>query len=229
MKRITTLSVMLVFISLVFANESFSQRGYWGRGRCGRGRGMGYNRMYKFQSINTPNVNRPYVQGLGRGYGRGGRGLGIGYGRMYNFQKLNTANTNSSVVPPVPIGYGRGLGLGLPYGRIYNPQTEETLKGKIISIDRIASNQRMYCGIHLMLKTDEETIQVHLGPEWYIEETLTNQDITIEIDDKIEIVGSRISYEGKPAIIAAELKKGNKILTLRDEIGVPFWSGRGLR
>ena len=226
MKRITMLSAMLVFISLVFANEAFSQRGYWGRGRGGRGRGMGYNRMYKFQSLNTPNVQRPYGQRLGRGYGRGGRGLGMGYGRMYNFQNLDTANTNISFVSP---GYGQGLGQGLPYGRIYNPQTEESIKGTVISIDRIASNQRMYCGIHLLVKTDEETIPVHLGPEWYIEEALANQDITIEIDDKIEIIGSRIIYGEKQAIVAAELKKRSKKLTLRDEIGVPFWSGWGGR
>ena len=229
MKRITMLSAMLIFISLVFANEAFSQRGYWGRGRGGRGRGMGYNRMSRFQSYNTPNIQRPYLQRLGRGYGRGGRGLGMGYGRMYNFQNFNAADTSAAFVPPGSVGYGRYWGQGSPYGRIYNPQTEETIKGTVISIDRIASNQRMYCGIHLVLKTDEEAIPVHLGPEWYIEEALANQYIIIEIDDKIEIVGSRISYGEKPAIVAAEIKKGNKTLTLRDEIGVPFWSGWGGR
>ena len=80
-----------------------------------------------------------------------------------------------------------------------------------------------------MVKTDNETIPVHLGPEWYIEEALASQDIKIEVKDKIEIIGSRISYGEKPAIVAAEIKKGNKTLTLRDEIGVPFWSGWGRR
>ena len=190
---------------------------------------MGYNRMYKFQNYNTPNAQRPYIQRLGRGYGRSVRWLDIGYGRMYKFQNFSTADTNAAFIPPGPVGYGRFLGQGLPYDRNYNPQTEETLKGKIISIDRIASNQTMYCGIHLVVKTDEETIPVHLGPEWYIEEALANKDIIIEIDDKIEIVGSRMSYGKKPAIIAAEIKKRNKTLTLRDEIGVPFWSGWGWR
>jgi len=214
---------------LFFVNDSFSQRGYRGRGRGRAGRGMGYNRMYKSQRFNAPNFNRPYLQGLGRGYGRGGRGMGAGYGRMYNYQDMNTANTNAAFMPASPIGYGRGAGQGLPYGRIYNPQTEETIKGKIISVDRISPNQRMYCGIHLLVKTKNETIPVHLGPEWYFEECLINQDVEIAVDDKIEIIGSRISYNEKPAIVAAEVKKGDKTIVLRDEIGVPFWSLGGRR
>jgi hypothetical protein len=33
---------------------------------------------------------------------------------------------------------------------------------------------------------------------------------------------------GKPAIIAAQVKKGNEILKLRDENGIPVWR-RGAR
>ena len=229
MKRIITLSVMFIFVSLIFTNELFSQRGYWGRCQGRAGRGMGYSRMYKSQRFNAPNFNRPYVQGVGRVYGRGGRGMGAGYGRMYNYQNMNPANTNAAFVPARPFGYGRGAGQVLPYGRIYNTQSEESIKGTIISVDRITSNQRMYCGIHLLLKTDSETIPVHLGPEWYFDECLINQDVEIAVNDKIEIIGSRISYDGKPAIVAAEVKKGDKILALRDEIGVPFWSLGGRR
>jgi len=56
---------------------------------------------------------------------------------------------------------------------------------------------------------------------WHVE----NQDIKIEAGDRIEVKGSRITYAGKPAIIAAEVKKGDEILTLRDENGFPVWAG----
>ncbi len=42
---------------------------------------------------------------------------------------------------------------------------------------------------------------------------------------EIEVKGSRITFAGKPAIIAAEIKKGEQILTLRDKNGFPAWSG----
>ena len=77
-----------------------------------------------------------------------------------------------------------------------------------------------------MVKTDKEEISVHLGPGWYIE----NQEIRIEPKDKISVKGSRITINGNPAIVAAEVMKGDQILKLRDESGFPVWSGwRGRR
>jgi hypothetical protein len=76
-------------------------------------------------------------------------------------------------------------------------------------------------GIHLLLKTDKETISVHLGPSWFIE----SQDVKILKGDRIDVRGSRITFDQKPAIIAAEVTKGNEILKLRDDSGFPVWSG----
>lgn len=104
---------------------------------------------------------------------------------------------------------------------MYNPKTVETISGEVVSVDKITPMSGMSYGIHLTLKTEKETISVHLGPGWFIE----RQDIKIEPKDKVEITGSRITYQGKPAIIAAEVKKGDEILKLRDENGVPIWAG----
>ena len=43
----------------------------------------------------------------------------------------------------------------------------------------------------------------------------------------MEIKGVRTTYWGKPVIIAAEVKKGDNVLVLRDANGVPVWSGWG--
>jgi hypothetical protein len=43
--------------------------------------------------------------------------------------------------------------------------------------------------------------------------------------DKVEITGSRITFQRDAAIIAAEVKKGDEILQLRDGNGFPVWSG----
>lgn len=114
-----------------------------------------------------------------------------------------------------------GWGLGSQYGRIYNPKTVETNSSEVVSVDQITPMKGMGNGIHLTVKTDKETLSVHLGPSWYIE----NQDIKIEPKDKVQITGSRVEFEGKPAIIAAEVKKGDDVLRLRNENGVPVWAG----
>src|SRR3989337_2208911 len=79
----------------------------------------------------------------------------------------------------------------------------------------------MSSGIHLQLKTETGTLPVHLGPAWYIERL----DMKIVKGDKLEIKGSRVTFEGKPAIIAAEVAKGDGVLVLRDASGIPAWAG----
>ncbi len=114
-----------------------------------------------------------------------------------------------------------GWGMGTAYGRMYNPKTVETISGEVVSIDKITPMRGMSYGVHLTVKTARETVSVHLGPDWFIE----NQDVKLEPKDKVEVKGSRITFEGKPALIAAEVKKGDEVLKLRDENGFPVWSG----
>ncbi|WP_020588203.1 hypothetical protein [Desulfobacter curvatus] len=110
---------------------------------------------------------------------------------------------------------------GDPYGRMYNPQTVEMISGEVVTVDKITPMKGMNYGVHLILKTDKEMISVHLGPSWYIE----NQDVKIVPKDKIEVKGSRITFEGNPTLIAAEVMKGGDVLVLRDASGFPIWSG----
>jgi ribosome-associated protein YbcJ (S4-like RNA binding protein) len=114
-----------------------------------------------------------------------------------------------------------GWGMKGSYQRMYNPATVETVKGEVVAVEKITPMKGMRYGIHLMVKTDKETIPIHLGPAWFIE----RQDTKIEKGDRIEVTGSRVTVNGKPAIIAAEVKKGGNVLVLRDKAGVPVWSG----
>jgi hypothetical protein len=116
---------------------------------------------------------------------------------------------------------GGGWGPATPYNRLYDPMTVETISGEVLGIEKIVPFKGMYAGVHLLVKTEKETISVHLGPQWYLE----NQDFKIDPKEKVEIKGSRITFQGKPALIAAEVKKGDEILKLRDESGFPVWSG----
>jgi len=114
-----------------------------------------------------------------------------------------------------------GWGMGTSYQRMYNPATVETVSGKVESVDKITPIKGMYYGIHLLLKTDKETVSVHLGPGWYIERL----DTKIEKGDNVQVKGSKVTMMGKPVVIAAEVKKGESILKLRDENGIPVWAG----
>ena len=114
-----------------------------------------------------------------------------------------------------------GWGTGSQYNRMYNPATVETISGVVETVNKIKPAKGMYSGVHITVKTDKESADVHLGPEWYIERL----DTKIEKGDKVEIKGSKVTIAGKPAIIAAEVKKGDSTLVLRDSSGIPAWAG----
>jgi len=114
-----------------------------------------------------------------------------------------------------------GWGPGSSYNRMYDPKTVETVTGEVVSVSSIVPNKGMGAGIHMTLDTGKEKISVHLGPSWYLE----NQDVKIEPKDKVEVKGSKIAFQGKPAIIAMEVKKGDEVLKLRDDAGFPVWAG----
>ncbi len=114
-----------------------------------------------------------------------------------------------------------GWGMGSNYSRMYDPKTVTTVSGEVASIEYFTPGKGMHHGVHINLKTGEETVSVHLGPSWFVE----NQDLKIMEKDKIEVKGSKITFDGKPAIIASSVKKGDETLTLRNENGIPVWAG----
>jgi hypothetical protein len=124
-----------------------------------------------------------------------------------------------------PRGFGwrgsKGWGASGAYGRLFDPNAMVTVSGEITSLKKITPINGMSRGVHLMLKTETETIDVHLGPLWYIE----SQDADLKAGDTIDVRGSRIQIAKKPAIIAVEVKRGDDVLVLRDADGVPRWAG----
>jgi len=115
---------------------------------------------------------------------------------------------------------GLGPGGGAGYDRMYDPKTVGLVSGEVVSVDKIADQGTGY-GVGLTLKTDKETILVYLGPGWFLEK----QDLTFAPKDQVEITGSQITFQGKPALIGAQVKKGDKSLKLRDPAGIPAWAG----
>ena len=112
-----------------------------------------------------------------------------------------------------------GWGSKGAYCKLYDTKTIETHRGTVVSVDAVTPIPGMSEGLELQLKTDQETITVHLGPRWYVE----NQDIIFQPQDVIEVTGSRINCEGQRIMAAAQVRKGDQLVTLRDAKGRPLW------
>lgn len=105
--------------------------------------------------------------------------------------------------------------------RRYDPATEATFKGTVEEVMQVPGPRGGAGGTHLTLKTNQGAVDVRLGPTAYMQK----QKIDIAKGDQLEIIGSKVKLQGKEVVIARELKKGDKTVTLRDKKGIPEWSG----
>lgn len=130
--------------------------------------------------------------------------------------------------------------------RMYNPANEITLKGAVEEVKTV-TGRHGWDGTHLTLsiqnsvtdvqervekgkvvsevrKTEGRTVDVHLGPASF----LKDKGFSFAKGDKIQVTGSKVEYLGAEALVAREVRKGDKTLVLRNAQGIPEWSG-GMR
>ncbi len=121
-----------------------------------------------------------------------------------------------------PMGPRRG------YGPMFDPKTVVVVYGKVSSVENIPRRSRgnrmgMHHGVHLILKTKSGSVNVHLGPSWYLDK----KGFTFNKNDKLRVKGSRIKYDDNTSIIASDVWKGKRHLKLRNKDGIPMWAGSG--
>jgi hypothetical protein len=104
---------------------------------------------------------------------------------------------------------------------LYNPDTVVTVSGIVVSKTQ-PSAKGLPQLVYLILKTTTGKITIFLGPDLYVDKL----PVQIHNLDKIQVTGSQITWEGKPVILAAEIKRGDRVLQLRDPHGVPVWGGQ---
>jgi hypothetical protein len=78
-------------------------------------------------------------------------------------------------------------------------------------------------GIHLMVKSEFETLEVYVGPSDFVKAF----GVTLAKGDRIEVIGSRVKTGSGDIVLASEIHKFGRhadTLLLRDEKdGTPFW------
>jgi hypothetical protein len=117
---------------------------------------------------------------------------------------------------------GMGRRGGVHYGMMWDANSVMTVAGEVTGVEKYTPGRGGTAyGLRLTLKTDKATLPVVLGPAWYIEQ----QHFAIAPKDQVEVKGSRLLIQGQPTLIAQEVKKGDQVLKMRDDKGVPVWTG----
>ena len=104
----------------------------------------------------------------------------------------------------------------------YNVATEVKVEGVIQEV------QQFWCpingdeGTHLMLKTDTGILEVHVAPRRFLQ----GNGMSFSKGDQVAIVGSTVTYEGHPAMIARKITRGDQTFAFRQPDGRPLWVER---
>ena len=101
----------------------------------------------------------------------------------------------------------------------YDPKAEVTIKGVVEDFHE-SKVRADHPGLHLVVKTETETVEVHACPVRFMSEL----EFTIDKGDEVTVVGSRPEAGG--IVVAREVTKGQTSLILRDKKGEPVWTGR---
>jgi len=107
---------------------------------------------------------------------------------------------------------------GRQQSRLYDPSRETTITGTVQDVQQ-AQRGRM-TGTHIMVKTETEIVDVRLGPSYFI----SDHGFTFAKGDRVEVVGAKTKVNDVEFLIAKEVTKDGKKLTLRDNSGRPLWA-----
>jgi hypothetical protein len=105
--------------------------------------------------------------------------------------------------------------------KLYNSQTVVTVNGIVVSVSPPPPGSELPYLVYLVMQTETEKIRVFLGPNLYVRKLPAK----IKALDRIQVTGSKIDWEGKPVILAAEITKGDQVLKFRRPDGAPYWGG----
>jgi hypothetical protein len=106
----------------------------------------------------------------------------------------------------------------------YDLKAEITIKGTVEKVEQPGFGHMYGMGVRLFVKSANETFWVHLGPAAFVERTMTFKE-----GDAVEVTGSKMTMMGQTTIVAREVKKGDTVLKLRNENGMPLWPGMHMR
>jgi hypothetical protein len=101
----------------------------------------------------------------------------------------------------------------------YDPGTELKISGIVQNVESFYCPISGAQGTHLLVATDKGVIQVHVAPTDYLRE----KNLSFQKGDRVEIVGSKMRFAGRDAVVARTVSRDDMSLSFRKADGKPVW------
>lgn len=102
---------------------------------------------------------------------------------------------------------------------VYNADDQVTVEGVVQEVKDYKCPVSGTIGSHIAVKNATGTIEVHLAPATF----LKDNEMVFHTGDQVKLVGAKIQFEGKPALLARTATVGHTTFTFRDAQGKPIW------
>jgi hypothetical protein len=102
----------------------------------------------------------------------------------------------------------------------YDQSSEARITGTIVAVKDYTCPLSGTLGAHLTVKPDQgPPVEVHLAAPKFTK----RYDMSFSKGERVEVVGSKLKFQGSDAIMAREVSRGTDTFTFRDQNGKPLW------
>lgn len=108
------------------------------------------------------------------------------------------------------------------YRRKFNPDSVTEFTGQVVEVFYSKESRHDTRGVIVFMADEEDVMEVHLGPSWYIDRQLRH----IKVGEELTVTGSVIDYKNQEILVAQTLKRGKNKYQFRDEDGSPYWESK---
>jgi hypothetical protein len=103
-------------------------------------------------------------------------------------------------------------------GPVYDASAVVDIHGKVTEVRQIPKGHPMD-GLHLILQSGAETLDVYVGPVEFVKVF----EMKFDKGDQIHVIGSKVNFEGSTVVLAREVTSGTVTILCRDKDGEPLW------
>lgn len=101
----------------------------------------------------------------------------------------------------------------------FDPANQTTIKGVIEQVNNYECPISGTMGSHLTVRSGPDTVEVHLAASKFLNE----YGIAFTKGDSVEVTGTKVVFDGKPALLARQITVGDRTYSFRNDKGIPLW------
>jgi len=101
----------------------------------------------------------------------------------------------------------------------FNSARQTTITGVIEQVSDYRCPISGTIGSHLTISNPDGTVEVHLAASKF----LKKYGFEFVKGDTVKVTGTQAIFDGKPAMLARQVKVGKRTYFFRDETGMPLW------